>query len=1354
MLKHKLQWLLLLAALLGVSQGVWGNSSVYFVLPSGWNENNTIKANVKYGNSNDQWQTTNMTKMSETYGNSVVFKCSDIGDQWGGVYEIQFQEWNGGSYVQKVQAYSGGWWTSGNYSGKVYSGSSWVNTKHLNIAANTTVYFVDNDSWNGCELHIWGINGDGWSNDETFSTVSNTNSKIYYKTFTSKYEYDGMKFRNNNSWEKQSSGNITTSISSSSWFLGNSTTASTTLANMNGTAAFKSKVSTDGGASYSLAANSDCVATISGYTLSSGTSATATSGSTGSSNTATIYPAYGSTVSYRGSGSNGYEYMGCSTTNSSTLPSSPTTGTKNVTANKTSKSSLTTYYAYFKLKQYTATATVGSVSGGTVQVNNASAGSTSFVTVNHGTSVSFMVASTTSGYAFKEWNTAQDGSGTQKSTNTTYTISSLEATTTVYAIFERDCTAPTSASDITDISPSSEQTITLSGGDAPSVTQSVTATCAKGDTYLWSASPNNITYKIGDASYSTTRADFTKGTTKSATMNMYFEGEYTANFAVGCSNTSGANKNTSTIKVYPGTIYLNGPFFNGNDFNGSEYEAYGTNHNIEIVDIDNDHIFTYEWIATDTSGEFTIKTTARGGDATHILANYATLNLTGISKSTSGNHNLSPNIGTITAGDRLRLTIEYTGVDGSGVPEYDIKLKKIPVPTTDAAEDIGLISAKLKGSHPTGDVYEAITAKGFYYGTTSSPSTPVDNKTAAAGSIVRTLNSLNPGITYYYKAYVVSGGVEYCGSVLSFATTECSAPSSVTSTQMAAANYCKDAAATALEVTGSGGVTPYSYQWYSNTTASTSGGSSISGANSETYTPPTSTAGDKYYYCVVKSASPCASSTRTSDVSGLIHVDAPSATGTIQNGGSICGSGEHNRSRTLSLSGASATQYQWYSSESENTGYSAIGNATDATYVASPSEATYYKVEVKNGVCGWTTGLSVTPAQVTVDVPSVAGSIQGAGAVCDSKGNLSISGETGTSYQWQRSSDGSSFSNISGATSATYNATGEVSSGPRYYKVKVTNGACDAATSDAVRVTQGNIVTITVEPDETYITTSPYLYAWYKSGNNNIETLGNWHGTSMGALQDGVYKYTFDTKTCGDYYIIINNNDKKQTSDIHITDTGNKCFHLTGDWGNNYETCCESTSSTSVSVDENSICKGVNVTVSVTDAQDGYTYQLYTSSTAETPIETEECTSSGSISFDAVAPDATTTYYVKAYQTGTSCTPENVGNVTVTVIDPTITISGVGAKSENATYPWEYITLTATTNCSTVTWDDAVFVGGSAPAYSESKNAKTYMLKSAITARPDDDYYLIGVSGTYGGCNAEAEYKIYINQAPAEPSCN
>ncbi|MCA1965225.1 MAG: hypothetical protein LDL23_01110, partial [Flavobacterium sp.] len=90
-------------------------------------------------------------------------------------------------------------------------------------------------------------------------------------------------------------------------------------------------------------------------------------------------------------------------------------------------------------------------------------------------------------------------------------------------------------------------------------------------------------------------------------------------------------------------------------------------------------------------------------------------------------------------------------------------------------------------------------------------------------------------------------------------------------------NLCQGSAATALSVTATG--TALTYQWYSNTTATNSGGTPV-GTNSASYTPVTTATGTLYYYCVVSAA--CGASV-TSNVSGAVNVTAiPSApAGTI-----------------------------------------------------------------------------------------------------------------------------------------------------------------------------------------------------------------------------------------------------------------------------------------------------------------------------------------------------------------------------------------------------------------------------------------------------------------------------------------
>lgn len=77
--------------------------------------------------------------------------------------------------------------------------------------------------------------------------------------------------------------------------------------------------------------------------------------------------------------------------------------------------------------------------------------------------------------------------------------------------------------------------------------------------------------------------------------------------------------------------------------------------------------------------------------------------------------------------------------------------------------------------------------------------------------------------------------------------------------------------ATALSVAVTGGASPYSYQWYSNTAASNTGGTELTGATSDAYTPSTATAGTTYYYVEVTDSD---NTSITSNVSGAVTVTA------------------------------------------------------------------------------------------------------------------------------------------------------------------------------------------------------------------------------------------------------------------------------------------------------------------------------------------------------------------------------------------------------------------------------------------------------------------------------------------------
>ncbi|MBO6034350.1 MAG: hypothetical protein J6P34_00675 [Paludibacteraceae bacterium] len=385
------------------------------------------------------------------------------------------------------------------------------------------------------------------------------------------------------------------------------------------------------------------------------------------------------------------------------------------------------------------------------------------------------------------------------------------------------------------------------------------------------------------------------------------------------------------------------------------------------------------------------------------------------------------------------------------------------VTTNTTATSIGLQGATVKGTVTDGIC--AVTETGIVYGTSANPTGNAQVISHTSGTqFSKALSGLSPGTKYYFRAYAKTASGTTYGSDGSFTTTSCSAPSSVTSTQMAAANYCKGATATALEVTGSGGVTPYSYQWYSNTTASNTGGTLIEGATSQSFTPPTSAAGDKYYYCVVKSASPCSSSTRTSSVSGKIHVDATSVAGSITaDASSVC----NGNGTTLTLGSKTGNVTKWQKSiTSSSTGFSDIANTTTSLSTGSLTQNTWYRAVVTNGVCSAATSTAV--GVTVVDRPSIttqpASTVVACSGAVPTPNSISVvASGTDLSYQWQLSStsDEGPWNNLSDRTTDTFTfGVATTGGGTYYYRCKITSATC----SDDPIYTTVSTLTVVANP--------------------------------------------------------------------------------------------------------------------------------------------------------------------------------------------------------------------------------------------------------------------------------------------------
>ncbi|MGO4817957.1 T9SS type A sorting domain-containing protein [Flavobacterium sp. W22_SRS_FP1] len=227
---------------------------------------------------------------------------------------------------------------------------------------------------------------------------------------------------------------------------------------------------------------------------------------------------------------------------------------------------------------------------------------------------------------------------------------------------------------------------------------------------------------------------------------------------------------------------------------------------------------------------------------------------------------------------------------------------------------------------------------------------------------------------------------------------------------------------------GSGGGV-ITYQWQSSTTSAVAGFSNIGGATSATYDAPAVAVTTWFRRTAISTLNtvPC------SDYSNVLVVTPNAvAPGAIAGNQTLCTPADPAAfTSTTAGSGDGVITYQWQiSTTSCDTGFSNIGDATSATYDApTVTGATYFRRVVTstlNGVpCTANSNcLTITPEEIHP------GEIAGSQTLCapfDPVAFTSVipgSNNGVITYQWQSSTTSAvaGFSNIGGATSATYDS--------------------------------------------------------------------------------------------------------------------------------------------------------------------------------------------------------------------------------------------------------------------------------------------------------------------------------------------
>jgi len=180
---------------------------------------------------------------------------------------------------------------------------------------------------------------------------------------------------------------------------------------------------------------------------------------------------------------------------------------------------------------------------------------------------------------------------------------------------------------------------------------------------------------------------------------------------------------------------------------------------------------------------------------------------------------------------------------------------------------------------------------------------------------------------------------------------------SISSQSTVAQTQCVGGSFTPITVTATGA--SVTYQWYSNTTASTTGGTSLgstNGAQTNSYTPQATTAGTLYYYCIVTGT--C--STVTSAASGAFLVNPATAISSQSTNAQTQCVGGSFTPITVTATGTGTLTYQWYSNATATTtgGSSLVatnGAQTNSYTPQSTTAGTLYYYCIVTGTCATAT---------------------------------------------------------------------------------------------------------------------------------------------------------------------------------------------------------------------------------------------------------------------------------------------------------------------------------------------------------------------------------------------------------------
>jgi gliding motility-associated-like protein len=341
------------------------------------------------------------------------------------------------------------------------------------------------------------------------------------------------------------------------------------------------------------------------------------------------------------------------------------------------------------------------------------------------------------------------------------------------------------------------------------------------------------------------------------------------------------------------------------------------------------------------------------------------------------------------------------------------------------------------------------------------------------GSLIpgATSSSFTPPVaitgTKYYYCVITQTGLN-CGVTSNTAEITVNLAPTFATQPLATQTVCLDGTFSALTVTTQNGTGTPTFQWYSNATSSTSGGTPISGANSATYTPPGTVVGTTYYYCVATYATGGCTAI-TSALATAIVVSDPTISIQPIPAQSICVGGNIANALTVTaIGGTGTTSYQW------SNGLGPITGATNQSYNPPPFNTvgafTYNVIVTLSG-----SGCNVVSSQnaiIDVVADPIVSTQPISAAYCQNGSPVSplmvaATGGLGTfSFQWYSNTLNSNSGGtlIPGATSSSYTPSVATVGVKYYYCVLTQTGLNCGVTSNTASITVSLAPTFVLQP--------------------------------------------------------------------------------------------------------------------------------------------------------------------------------------------------------------------------------------------------------------------------------------------------